>query len=268
VSLIFLYHSKNCRSIVQNIATEIGVGARIVKDTEFVPPGTDHVVIRWNSKRVTKGLREVNTRDSVVLVDNKATTRTVLRHLAPRTVVRERSLFFPCIIRPYHHFGGKSFHLCRTPLDAKRAIARCGKHWYASEVVDKLSEYRVFVLQGRVVSVTQKFAPADGGLAWNWGAGGTADHVVPKEWPIPVCVAALRGATQLGLDWVAMDVGYTKNGAVIFEGNTAPGVKKHYTVNRIVRAFRWLVENPPLPPLVIPQEPTWKNLIHPALLKP
>jgi glutathione synthase/RimK-type ligase-like ATP-grasp enzyme len=268
--LTFLYHSQNCRGIVAGLAKQVGQDTTIVKDTEFLPPG-EQVVVRWNSKRVTTQYHEVNTRAAVVQVDNKALTRQVLGPLAPRTVTRREELFYPCIIRPKHHFGGNNFFVCRTRQEMTKIGHRIGKGWYASEIIDKTNEYRVFVLQNRVVAVTQKFAPTadEGGqlLMWNFAQGGTADHVVREEWPIQVCVAALQGAAKLGLDFAAMDVGCTANGVYIFEGNTAPGVSKSFTVKRLAKAFDWLRNNPPqrfIPPT---GRPTWKTLIHPALLR-
>jgi glutathione synthase/RimK-type ligase-like ATP-grasp enzyme len=103
---------------------------------------------------------------------------------------------------------------------------------------------------------------------WNFAQGGTADHVVREEWPIQVCVAALQGAEKLGLDFAAMDVGCTAEGVYIFEGNTAPGVSKKYTVKRLAKAFDWLRNNPPTTfPVVTQRNLTWKDLIHPALLR-
>ena len=269
--LTFLYHSPNCRGIVAGLAKQVGQDTTIVKDTEFLPPG-EQMVVRWNSKRVTTEHREVNTRAAVVQVDNKAITRQVLGPLAPRTVTHREELFYPCIIRSKHHFGGNNFYVCRNRTEALKAIGRTGVGWYASEIIDKTNEYRVFVLQNRVVAVTQKFAPpADEGgqlLMWNFAQGGTADHVVREEWPIQVCVAALQGAEKLGLDFAAMDVGCTAEGVYIFEGNTAPGVSKKYTVKRLAKAFDWLRNNPPTTfPVVTQRNLTWKDLIHPALLR-
>jgi len=277
--LTFLYHSPNCRAIVQGLATAVGTETGIVKDTEFLLAGSvqrpvPQIVVRWNSKRVTIGLREVNTRAAVVQVDNKALTRQVLGPLAPKTITRREELFYPCIIRPKHHFGGNNFFVCRNRTAALKAIGRTGAGWYASEIIDKTNEYRVFVLQNQVVAVTQKFAPtADEGeqpLMWNFAQGGTADHVVREEWPIQVCVAALQGAAKLGLDFAAMDVGCTAEGVYIFEGNTAPGVSKKYTVKRLAKAFDWLRNNAgtTMTFAIVPaRRPTWKDLIHPALLR-
>jgi glutathione synthase/RimK-type ligase-like ATP-grasp enzyme len=277
--LTFLYHSPNCRGIVRHLASEIGkIGnspgvIEIVQDTEFLPPG-DTIVVRWNSKRITTGLQEVNTRAAVVQVDNKAVTRLILEDLAPRTVTRTVDLFFPCIIRPKHHFGGNNFFVCRNRAEALRAIGCTGAGWYASEIIDKTNEYRVFVLQNRVVAVTQKFAPTadEGGelLMWNFAQGGKAEHVVREEWPIKVCVAAMQGATKLGLDFVAVDLGCTAEGVYIFEGNTAPGVSKQYTVKRLAKVFDWLRNNAGTTmtfATVTARRPTWKDLIHPALLR-
>jgi glutathione synthase/RimK-type ligase-like ATP-grasp enzyme len=278
--LTFLYHSPNCRAIVQGLATAVGTETGIVKDTEFLLAGSvqrpvPQIVVRWNSKRVTTGLQEVNTRAAVVQVNNKAITRQVLGPLAPRTVTRTSELFYPCIIRPKHHFGGNNFSVCQSFRDATRAIAHMGKGWYASEIIDKTNEFRVFVLQNRVVAVTQKFAPTadEGGqpLMWNFAQGGKAEHVVREEWPIQVCVAALQGATKLGLDFAAMDVGCSAEGVYIFEGNTAPGVSKAYTVKRLAKAFDWLRNAPNtgnfLVPILTRRNLTWKELIHPALLR-
>ena len=276
--LTFLYHSPSCRAIVQGLANQIGtdngMATRIVKDTEFLSP-EDTIVVRWNSKRVTTGLREVNTRAAVVQVDNKAITRQVLGPLAPRTVTRREELFYPCIIRPKHHFGGNNFYVCQNRTAALKAIGRTGAGWYASEIIDKTNEYRVFVLQNRVVAVTQKFAPTadEGGqlLMWNFAQGGKAEHVVHEEWPIKVCVAALQGATKLGLDFAAMDVGCTADGVYIFEGNTAPGVSKAFTMKRLAKSFDWLRNAPNVGNFLVPIQTrrslTWKDLIHPGLLR-
>jgi hypothetical protein len=162
------------------------------------------------------------------------------------------------------HFGGHRFFVCRTPKQAIYAIKRCGK-WYASALVDKQSEFRVFVCQGYVVAISQRFPANESAIAWNLEMGGKLINVRYKEWPLKAANAAILAAKKLGLDWAAIDVAIDKAGKpVVFEANTAPGLRNPYTLSHIAKTLVW-TDSHPYPKPIGKDVKSWRSLIHPAL---
>lgn len=239
---------------------------QFVRDDAVIPDG---LVVRWGSV-VPGDFPALNSAEAVALAKDKIATREALGDLAPTTWVRTEDIpaDTTVVIRPRKHFGGNRFFVCSTPLDIRRAIRSCGRNgWYASELIDKAREFRVFVCQGRVVAVSERFPAenADGvaKIAWNLATGGRLINVRYREWPTNICNAAVSAAAKVGLDWSAIDAAVDKSGKPwIFEANTAPGLRNKFTINQIARVLVWAGSNP------APKKgkgETWQGLIHPAL---
>lgn len=229
-----------------------------------------NVLIRWGSRWPGAADITINTAEAVRMARDKRQSRRLLRGLCPTTWDRRGDVQVPCVIRPRRHHAAHGFHVCRSIAEVPRAIARCGLGWYASELIEKVNEYRVFVFQGRVIRVSEKLPPTVGravhDVAWNLANGGHSRTLKRKAWPITVAVAAIRAANRLGLDWTAVDVGVARDGrVVVFEANTAPGLTNPNTIEQIAFAFASVLDNPHLAPLDISQPLTWRELIHPSL---
>jgi glutathione synthase/RimK-type ligase-like ATP-grasp enzyme len=137
---------------------------------------------------------------------------------------------------------------------------------YISDYIPKVREVRVFVAQGRVVWVAEK-TPADPTAhAWNVAQGGRFDNVRWSEWPINACVAAIRAARALNVDFAGVDVMMDAEGnPYVLEANSAPSQTSPYRQLCSAKAFKWMYYNGKAPIHYRTGALTWKELIHPAL---
>lgn len=269
MSLVLLYHAESVGPVCQRLsraATELGLdGFQVVRDNQQIPNAD--VLVRWGSRVPAYGAsgRVINSAEAVSLARDKRTSRQRLGSLAPQTWFFRDHIKLPCVIRPKAHHGGLKFFVCRTPLEVRDAIRRCGLKWYATELVDKKEEYRVFVLQGRVVCVSQRFPASPNAIAWNLEQGGKLTNVKFGSWPMPAVKAAIEATQKIGLNWAAVDVAIdTKDRVVIFELNTAPGLRNPYTLGQLAKAFSWIEDHGA--PEELKGADKWKQVIHPGLV--
>lgn len=269
INVIFLYRSEANAPVCRRIADAmIGVRALILPELHPVPEGItpdDTVILRWDSAVEIPGFLSINDADKVALSRDKIKSRVVLGDLAPPTWTQIGEVNTPCILRPRRHSGGRRFHVVEWAGEATRLARRYRRRgWYASPIVDKMEEFRVFVVCGRIAAVSQHFPPADhpDQVAWNVTAGGRMTNVKWDGWNPVVLNAAICGTERLGLDFAAIDICTTKDGQVyIFEANTAPGIANRYTKECVAKALSWSVEKPCTKGL----GESWKTLIHPAI---
>lgn len=259
------YASKNVGSIVRKIASMYD-GMVAMKDVNPVD-GIHHLLIRWGSLWAGYAESEINTREAILTARDKRKTRRLLEGICPKTWYKRKDIELPCIIRKRRHFAGSNFFVCYNLHDVKSALAKCHR-WYASELIDKAKEYRVFVFQDRVIRISEKLKPKDGSVAWNLAVGGGTRGVQRTKWPIQVALIAIEAANRVGLDWSAVDVIVDKQDkSYVLETNTAPGLKKTSVMKQIAKAFLWSSENAAPIPLDTEKELTWKDIIHPSLRK-
>ena len=258
--ITLLYHAKTVGPVCERLARVGGFNA--VMDLPLTHVGG--TILRWDSVVTILGCdgRVLNSRDAVNLSRDKPASRKILGDLSPTTWYRLDDVKVPCVVRPKRHHGGYKFFVCNGITEVLRAVKRCRLGWYATELVDKAEEYRVFVLQGRVVCVSQRF-PGQHAIAWNLGMGGRLVNVDKGKWHKNTVIAAIEAAKRLSLDWAAIDVAIDREGKpLVFEANTAPGLRNKYTISRIAKALNWADKNPPLPEA---EGSKWKDLLHPAL---
>ena len=272
-----IYRAETVGPVCQRVARESNV-IQVIRDNKPVPSGT---IVRWGSVWPADGnvRRSINSAEAVAVAQDKIESRKRLGDLSPATFFRKQDLpnpsnfelpahleQLPLIIRPQKHHAGKRFFVCKTQLAVKQALRKCPV-WYATTLVDKASEYRVFVCQGRIVAVSERFpAPNAVGasrIAWNLALGGRLINVRYSDWPVPVCKASILAAERLGLDWCAIDIAVDVSGNVfVFEANTAPGLRNPFTIQQIAKVFSWINEHDtPIPS----ERDRWQNLRHPAL---
>ena len=261
--IYLLYRARTVGPVCARVARGSNV-IQAIRDDQPVPNGG--TIVRWGSVWPANGnvRRSINSAEAVAVAQDKIESRRRLGDLAPATFFRKEDLLdTELVVRPRKHYAGKLFYVCNTHATVNRAIQRCGKRgWYASELIQKATEYRVFVCQQRIVAVSERF-PADNAvgkqlIAWNLAVGGTLINVRYKDWPIPVCKAAILAAERLGLDWCAIDAAVDiSNNVFVFEGNCAPGLRNPFTIQQIARVFTWIDGHD--------TGPVNKGLIHPAL---
>lgn len=229
------------------------------------------VLVRWGSMWPGESEFEINSAGAVRLARDKRQSRLALGDLSPRTWFNRDEAETPCVVRPRRHRAGRKFFVCHHEDQMNDAMRRCGPGWYASELIAKRSEYRVFVLHGRVVCVSERFPPESEPdmVPWNLALGGRLTNVRYRDWPIDVAYVATTAMKRLELDWGAVDIAVAHGRrTVVFEVNTAPGLKNPFTLRQVARTFSWVGKNPgsvPLEDFAFGTGTSWRDLVHPAL---
>ena len=256
-----LYHGQAIGYICKRIAKISNNTIQAVCDKDQLPDKIDGTLIRWDSAKELTADVTINTASAVRLSRNKKRSRIKLEGLCAPTWFSLADLRYPCLVRPKHHYAAHKFFVCVNAIAAKRAIFRCGyRRWYASPVIDKKLEYRIFVFQGYVVKVVRRFHNDSSQLAWNIANGGRSVRLKHESWPIESVKKAILAGERLGLAWYAADVIVDMDGqSHILECNTAPGLQRDATINMLSNVF---VSNERLNEEI---GHTWKTLLHPAL---
>ena len=266
MSLTLLFHADATGPVCNRLA-KAGKGLEVASDKRPLDLSRK-TVLRWGSVVAVNAATQINPVEAVKLARDKRASRTVLGDLAPATWFTLRDVKTPCVIRPKKHHAGIEFHVCKTDEEVKRVITRLtrrGKTWYASELIDKAEEYRVFVLHGRVVCMSQRFPANATDVAWNLALGGRLINAKRDAWRPDVCKAAIVACERLGLDWGAIDLAVAKNGKVyVFEANTAPGLRNPYTLGQIAKSLMWAASNGKAPEIKTGAA-KWSHFIHPGL---
>src|SRR5947207_2642235 len=218
-----------CRHLAQIALDEFGERFAVKDQNDpHTHSSNAMMLVRWDSAKDGYADRTINSARAVALCNDKRASRRKLVGLCPKTWDKDNmeDMKFPVLVRPRKHYGGKSMFVAKTvaefiPLRRQLRL----KGWYASEIIDKKEEYRVFVLQGRVLAVTQKFPQDTSSIAWNLHQGGHTKMITRKNWRPEMLTLALQAAHRLGLDWAAVDLYVAKDGSIgVFECNTAPGL--------------------------------------------
>lgn len=169
-------------------------------------------------------------------VNNKIEFRRLLleegNELVPRTWFdqNDETITYPCIVRPGHHAQGRALWVCNNARQLADAVSRArnsrwGPAYYISEVINKVAEYRVFIVQGRVAAVAQKTPGNPNDVAWNVAQGGRFDHVRWDDWPLQAVRKSVEAFNLTELDFGGVDVMVDGGGrAYIIEINSAPSL--------------------------------------------
>lgn len=248
------------------------VQAEIAKPAPVAPPpvaaGPKNVLIRFGTRWEGAADIEINSAQAVRNARDKRESRRILvgTGLTPQTWFNRDDIRTPAVIRPRRHHAGRKFYVCNTRQEIDRAIARCGPGWYASELIKKAKEYRVFILQDRVIRVSEKFPANADEIAWNFAVGGKTLGVKRKFWPVAAIKASLLAARKLNLQWTAVDVALDEAGkAFVFEANTQPGITGRYAVEQVGWAFASILDHLNLPLVDLARAEKWQDFIHPSL---
>ncbi len=166
------------------------------------------------------------------------------------------------VVRPLEHERGQSYFVGNA-LGAAGQLADLGSG-YVSEHIDKVAEYRVNVVQGRVAQVGSKSLTDSEQTSW----GGSADrfnNVRWGSWPMAVVAAAVAAARAGKLDFCGVDVMVDAEGkAYVLECNSAPWLGD-YGGWCMAKCFDYIVENGKAALPAVPFN-TWRDAIHPAVV--
>lgn len=204
-------------------------------------------LVRWGSVATSPIPmdKQLNPSSSIKFISNKSLCRMFLnRTLRLFVPASGRSLeeylsmggYFPALLRPSKHSQGKNMWLVFGEDEVKRILekeqelfAKCNGY-YLSQYIEKSKEYRVFVVQGRVVCVAEKIPENPYSIAWNNSQGESVfNNVRWGDWDIRLCSIVLKTYNKVreesGLDFAAIDVIQSVNGSIyVLELNSAPEI--------------------------------------------
>ena len=168
------------------------------------------------------------------------------------------------VVRPSKHAQGRNLHVCGTPAELREAC-NLYPQYYISELIEKVAEYRIFVVQGRVACVAQKTPGNPEDVAWNVAKGGRFDNVRWGDWPMAAVVAGVQAFNLSRLDFGGVDVMVDAEGkAYVLEINSAPSLTSPYRQSCMAKCFDYIIDNGKER---MPHDPTmgWKGVVHPAI---
>lgn len=278
---VILRRRKLGRTSCNEIARLSQTGIVAVRNDKPFPDGHD-VVIRWGTtSNVPAGMTVVNEAKAIHWVADKATSRKLMADegLSPRTWLSGQDFLVdtqqrwpgpfcePVIVRPSAHAQGRNIDLCTTYDELQIALDQYGEGgYYISEFIDKVAEYRVFVVSGRVACVAKKTPADEKAIAWNVAQGGRFDNVRWGEWPIEACLVAIKAFNMSGLDFGGVDVMVDADGkAYVLEINSAPSLTSPYRQECMAKCFDYIVENGTMMIGIQDAGLTWRDYIHPAI---
>jgi ATP-grasp domain, R2K clade family 3 len=174
------------------------------------------------------------------------------------------------VVRPAKHAQGKHLHVVRSYeefLHAVRQInASTGLGWYGAPLIDKIEEYRVFVVSGRAVCVAKKTPGNPQDIAWNVARGGRFDNIRWEDWPLKVVKYAIRAFNLTKLDFGGVDVMVSRIGEVhVLEINSAPSLTSPYRQECMSKAFDYIIERGKENIPLITERGGYTKFIHPCI---
>lgn len=248
-----------------------------------VIPQTD-LLIRWGCTADFPGnpRTTLNTSRSIHEVNDKRGFRMKLMRECPEIVPRswdnlqdylpERDQYPTVIVRPQRHAQGRRLHLCNDRHEVARWCNRYNGGYYIQELINKVAEYRVFIVQGRVASVAQKTPGNPQDVAWNVARGGRFDNVRFDNWPLKAVKVAIQAFNQSSLDFGGVDVMTDEQGnAYVIEINSAPSLPNNadgtptYRQLCMTKCFDYIIDNGKERIPLVEERGGYLKFIHPAI---
>lgn len=227
---------------------------------------------RWGcTTPLPDGTQVVNQASAISRSSNKAGFRRTIMNegLCPKTFFHDspstNEMRFPVIVRPEHHEGGSEFHVCRNADEFSRITRRLGR-WYATHLVNKTREFRVFVANGRAVCVAEKRPDNPTDIAWNVSLGGHMSNTPWGSWPLKAVKRCIQAAGMIGLDFSAVDVMLDAAGRpYVLESNSSPRLTSEYRQRCFAKVFDYIVRNG-CENIPLSDDPGgWRKFAHPAI---
>lgn len=209
----------------------------IVRNDKLLIYSLYDTILRWGcTSPVTAPPNTVilNKNANISLVNNKQSFRFILKEQIPEIIPKtwfnyiDPEITYPCILRPSTHAQGKHLYYCKNYVDLTNAITKVN-HYYISEYIPKVAEYRVCFIQGLVAWVANKIPKDPQAVAWNVAQGSKFENVLWKKWPINVIETAYKAYKLSGLYLGGVDVMVDKDGrSYVLEINSAPSHTSPY----------------------------------------
>lgn len=243
-------------------------------------------LVRWGcTSRTNYPLKnQINSSAAIKETSNKRSFRMKCMNLIPHCVPESwdniddvpDDLDFKCVVRTSVHSQGHNLWTINSKVELADLIDLHEIHddWYMSRYIKKVDEYRVYIVEGRVVKIDQKIPDDRNAVAWNCHHGGKFVNVKWGDWPVAVFQNALEVHGITSLDFGGFDIMVDEDGrAYLLEVNSAPSVTFRedgliaYSQKCMAKGFQYILDNGKgnVPPVV--DSTNWKGVIHPALRK-
>lgn len=204
----------------------------VVHYTENSIPENSFTIRYGNSYIADPEGRILNKKNAVKTSANKPATKSLLQEKnipTPKLISFEDAIAgnveFPVIVRRNNHFKGKFFNVCNNPRDIRRFSP---SNHYIQEMVTKKDEYRLFILNDRIIEANIKRCPENQStpMVRNKENGCFFARVRVSDLNRELKNAARSAIREIGLDFGAVDCATIQElpGITIFEVNSAPGL--------------------------------------------
>ncbi len=247
------------------------------RNDQPAPINNPDFVFRWGcTSNLPFKTTVVNEAKAIHYVADKRQFRldTAEKGLAPKSWVDAVDWFddgaVKAVVRRSTHHQGRYLDVVDKD-DFKKMSDVCRKYgygsFYISEYIPKVAEYRVFLVQGRVVWVAKK-TPADANaVAWNVAQGGRFDNVRWDDWPLKAVKVSREAFLMSGLDFGGVDIMVdANNNCYVLEINSAPSQTSPYRQECTAKAFDYIVKNNSKAAITVTEERGgYRKFIHPAL---
>ncbi len=262
----------SCKAIAANSTK----GIEVVRNDEMDPNEEFDWAFRWGCTSNIKANRIVNEAKAIHKVCDKPGCRHIMNGagvMVPETwfpgddISRERFPKEGVVERPDQHHQGRHFDFYPTYEAFHRNHPRgISAGFYVSEFIPKDREFRVYVIQGRVSCVAEKFPAKPEDKAWNHALGGKFENVRWGEWPLKACQEAIKAALAVGIDFTGADVISKGEDSWILELNSAPSLTSEYRQKCFAKVFDSILEKKSKATIPVPNKVRgYLDLIHPAM---
>ena len=271
-----LAHKGDSVNVIRKDKIETPNGKDILNNTDWL--------VRWGctSPAGFKNSNTINISSAIKQVAHKSGFRKLIAnsneaYLAPKTIFslgEAENVDFPLVLRPEAHSQGRNLWLVNSYQELVDRVQsepclRKG-NWYASEYINKVAEYRIYVVSGRVVTVANKTPDDPNAVAWNVAQGGRFDVVRFGDWYLNALDVAVRSFNYTGLDFGGVDIMVDDKGrAYLIEVNSAPSLpvmvegQHSYRQQCMAKALMYISERGKERMEV--GEGNWKQYIHPSI---
>lgn len=215
------------RQNVERVANQ-GAYLRLVHDASEIPHDAQMppLVLNWGrSESLPDDLVALNRPDAVRIASDQVESLRRLGELAPRTVLRPQDMHLLGSERVVAKRRQGARGSGKAVIAADAALAERIHHDLFQEFIPDRNEFRVSVLNGRVVSAYAKRAPTGTdaeNLRPDWS------HELVQTLPAAVASVARDGARRIGLDYAGIDVIVDRRTGRTYclEANAAPGMSE------------------------------------------
>ena len=263
----------------REIASKSNEGIVVIRNDKFIPEELD-VCVRWGCTSTINAKMVINKSAAIHQVNDKLGFRVTLEeadgHLAPKTWFSlddwlEDSTEHPeIIIRPSRHAQGRNLLFVnrdnRAQMGRLDAFVLRWPNYYISKYIDKVSEFRIFVVSGRVVCVAQKTPSNPDEIAWNVAKGGRFDNVNWDNWNLKDVKTAIKAFNLTSLDFGGVDVMVDGNNTpYVIEINSAPSLTSPYRQSCMAKSIDYIIVNGRDRIPLIEELGNYSKFIHPAI---